>query len=92
MEKDDLKVIVNYLSQIIDKLDSIDSKLSNIKLKNAENSEKLKYSMISKWKEHIQNDCKYKEKVNIEEEAEFFCEKMGDICNLINCPLNKRKK
>ncbi len=70
----------------MEKIENIESRLNKIEGKKPV---KLKYTLLQQWKENIRNNCPYLEVVGIEEEAEYFCSKIKDVCNIFNCPLNK---
>lgn len=84
--KEQYQYIISYLEKILEEVEQIKTKLSNIENRN---HEKLKYPILMQWKENIRKNCKYLENINIEGEAEFFCSKIKEVCNLFNCPLNK---
>ncbi|MEM1988629.1 MAG: hypothetical protein QXR30_02530 [Candidatus Woesearchaeota archaeon] len=85
-ESQNYEYIISYLEKILEEIEEIKSRLDNIENKS---HEKLKYPILMQWKENIRKNCKYLENINIEGEAEFFCSKIKEVCNLFNCPLNK---
>lgn len=80
-----LEKIYSLLEVLSDKIDNIEDKMDKVE-KNK--PKKLKYDVIQRWKEEIRNGCKYLEVVGIEGEADFFCKKTNNVCNMLSCPLN----
>ncbi len=74
------------LENINERLTAIENRLDHIDKKQPK---KLKYNVLQVWKEKIRDNCQYLEKVGIEGEAEYFCKKTNDVCNMLSCPLNQ---
>ncbi len=91
------KFIEEKFNDVIKRIDDVDKKVDKIKndieKKNKKDNVKKKHKLISEWRKNIQDDCKEKVEVSLEEEAEYFCGLTeNEICNIINCPKNIVKK